>query len=214
MQKYQDQLVQYVGDVQTKKHIKPQNFVEHHIVLTSHDETTTQANDGQGKGWVLGQQFPLQKKGAGRGLHESGIICSTVGYLKEGSQTLEYGKNYDGYWTGELFIKQVSPYLMNLTPPLIFYYQLCKRLIPAFEVAHSTGHQALFLIDNLQGHSAYSEDALLVSRMNVKPGGKQAWMRSGWFIHDGRKVIQDMIFLPDYLQYPNEPKGIKAVLLE
>jgi hypothetical protein len=28
-------------------------------------------------------------------------------YLKDGRQTLEYGKNYDGYWTGELVIKQV-----------------------------------------------------------------------------------------------------------
>ena len=92
--------------------------------------------------------------------------------------------------------------------------QLCERLIPAFEVAHGAGYQALFLIDNSQGHSAYSEDALLVSCMNVKPGRKQAHMRSGWFIRDGCKVIQDMIFLPDHPQYPNEPKGIKAVLSE
>jgi hypothetical protein len=30
-----------------------------------------------------------------------------VGWLKEASQSLEYGKNYDGYWTGEMFVKQV-----------------------------------------------------------------------------------------------------------
>ena len=75
MQKYQDQLVQYVvGNVQTEKHIEPQNFVEHRIALTSHDETTTQANDGQGKGWDLGQQYPLQKKGAGCGCYDTGKI--------------------------------------------------------------------------------------------------------------------------------------------
>jgi len=85
MQKYQDKLVQYVvGDVQTEKHIKPQNFVKCCIMLTSHDETTTQANDGQGKGWVLGQQFPLQKKGAGRGLHESHCI-QTLAVLGQNS---------------------------------------------------------------------------------------------------------------------------------
>jgi hypothetical protein len=50
---------------------------------------------------------PLRKKGVGRGLHQSDIICSTVGWIEEASQTLEYGKNYDGYWTGELFVKQV-----------------------------------------------------------------------------------------------------------
>jgi hypothetical protein len=35
-------------------------------------------------------------------------LCSTVGWLDEGTQTLEYGKNHEGYWTGELFVKQVS----------------------------------------------------------------------------------------------------------
>jgi hypothetical protein len=58
-------------------------------------------------GWVLDQQFPLRNKGVGWGLHESGAICGTVGYLKDGRQTLEYSKNYDRYWTGELLIKQV-----------------------------------------------------------------------------------------------------------
>ncbi|KAG1802914.1 uncharacterized protein HD556DRAFT_1304152 [Suillus plorans] len=82
----------------------------------------------------------------------------------EASQTLEYGKNYEGYWTGEHFVKQLT-----------------KKIILAFERVHGAGHQALFLIDNSQGHSAYSEDALLTSHMNVKPGGKQACMRSGWY---------------------------------
>jgi hypothetical protein len=50
----------------------------------------------------------------GRGIHKSDVICSTVGWLEEASQTLEYGKNYDGYWTGELFVKQVS--LMGIFP--------------------------------------------------------------------------------------------------
>jgi len=37
---------------------------------------------------------------------QSEVICSTVGHLTEAGQTLEYGKNYEGYWTGELFVKQ------------------------------------------------------------------------------------------------------------
>jgi len=31
----------------------------------------------------------------GPGLHKSDMICSTIGWLKEANQTLEYGKNYD-----------------------------------------------------------------------------------------------------------------------
>lgn len=32
----------------------------------------------------------------------------------------------------------------------------------------------LLMVDNSQGHSAYAKDALLTSRMNMNPGGKQA----------------------------------------
>lgn len=69
-------------------------------------------------------------------------------------------------------------------------------------------------LDNSQGHSAYAEDALLVSRMNINPAGKQARMRNGWFMHDGIQVEQDMVFPPDHPQFPNEPKGVKTVLVE
>lgn len=107
LKKYEYRLVKYVvGDVDKEVVVRAQNYVERRLVTSPHDETTSQANDGHDKGWVQNDEFPLRKKGQGRGLHESGAICGTVGYLKEGRQTLEYGKNYDGYWTGELFIKQ------------------------------------------------------------------------------------------------------------
>lgn len=70
------------------------------------------------------------------------------------------------------------------------------------------------MIDNSQGHSAYAEDALLVSRMNVKPGGKQARMRDGWYEVNGHKTVQPMIFPSDHPTHPGEPKGMKAVLTE
>jgi hypothetical protein len=54
--------------------------------------------------------------------------------------------------------------------------QLTKKIIPAFENVHGPGYQALIMVDNSQGHSAYAVDALLVSQMNMKPGGKQACM--------------------------------------
>jgi hypothetical protein len=52
--------------------------------------------------------------------------------------------------------------------------QLVEKIIPTFERAHGPGFQALFMVDNSQGHSAYAVDALLTSRMNLRPGGKQA----------------------------------------
>jgi hypothetical protein len=77
------------------------------LVLCAHDEMTAQANDGQKASWVLDGEQPIRKKGVGRGIHQSDVICSTVGWLKDASQSIEYGKNYDGYWNGQLFEKQV-----------------------------------------------------------------------------------------------------------
>ena len=91
---------------------------------------------------------------------------------------------------------------------------MCEKIIPAFEHAHGPGYQALFIIDNSQRHSAYAEDALLASRMNFNPGGKQAHLQNGWFIHDGIKIIQPMIFPLDHPQFSDQPKGMKQVLIE
>ena len=79
-------------------------------MLCALDESTMQANDGEKAGWGPKDEQPLLKKGVGRGSHWSDVICSTVGWLKEAGQQLEYGKNYDGYWTGKLFVKQVRKF--------------------------------------------------------------------------------------------------------
>lgn len=107
MKEYAPRLVKYVvGDVhkEVEMQLAPG---EHKLVVVAHDEMTAQANDGKTMSWVWQGEQPLKKKGVGRGLHQSDVICSTFGWLKDASQTLEYGKNYDGYWNGELFVKQV-----------------------------------------------------------------------------------------------------------
>ena len=112
MQQYRLRMVEYkIGEVETEL-IKQLQPGERRIVLVAHDEATMQANDGDKEGWVLDGEQPLKKKGAGRGLHQSDVICSTYGWLKGASVTMEYGKNYEGYWTGELFVKQVSELML------------------------------------------------------------------------------------------------------
>ena len=108
IKQYRPQVVEYVvGDVGKEKEKVVENYVDHRLVLVSHDESTTQANDGPKKSWVHKNKHALKKKGIGWGIHQSDVICSTVGWLKAASQSLEYGKNYEGYWNGELFVKQV-----------------------------------------------------------------------------------------------------------
>lgn len=68
---------------------------ERKVILVAHNEMTAQANDGATMSWVWQGEQPLKKKGVGRGLHQSDVICSMKGWLSKASQTLEYGKNYD-----------------------------------------------------------------------------------------------------------------------
>ena len=50
--------------------------------------------------------------------------------------------------------------------------------------------------------------------MNVNPGGKQALMQDGWFIQNGSKIAQSMVYPSNHPTNPNATKGIKAVLME
>ena len=94
------------------------------LVLVAHDESTNTANDGPKASWVLEGEQPILKKGAGRGSHRSDVICSTHGWLANAGVQLEYGKNYEGYWTGEMFVAQVIIisqiyYLLWFTDPFL-----------------------------------------------------------------------------------------------
>ena len=70
------------------------------------------------------------------------------------------------------------------------------------------------MVDNSQGHAAYSVDALLTSWMNFQPGRKQAKLHDGWFEQNGKRVAQSMNFPADHPEFPDMPKGIKQVLIE
>jgi transposase len=103
---YRKRIIEYDQKDPTKEIPKDLGNIDR-LVLLPQDEMTTQANDGNKKSWVLDGETPLKKKGVGRGIHCSNVICACHGYIAEAGQYLEYGKNYDGYWNGELFVKQV-----------------------------------------------------------------------------------------------------------
>jgi hypothetical protein len=124
------------------------------LILTAHDEMTAQTNDADKWVWCLKGEMPIRKKGVGRGIHRSDILCSTVGHIMEAGEGLEYGKNHDGYWDGEQFIKQVRT--STVTSPSLTPAQLEEKTISAFERRHDRNiYRACFLIDNSQGHCAY-----------------------------------------------------------
>ncbi len=54
-----------------------------------------------------------------------------------------------------------------------------KIVIPIFNFAFFD-FEALVAFDNLSKHSSFAPDAMLASRMNLNPGGKQLKMLDGW----------------------------------
>jgi len=166
-------MVEYkIGEVETElaKQLQPG---KRRIVLVAHDESTMKANDSEKEGWVMDGEQPLKNKGAGRGLHQSDIICSTYGWLKGASVTMEYGKNYEGYWTGELFVKQVSELILQTYYHSQTSCSFARRSFLSLKdcMAPNIRYQALITVDNSQGHTAYASDALLATKMNLNPRG-------------------------------------------
>jgi hypothetical protein len=48
----------------------------------------------------------------------------------------------------------------------------------------------------------------------MQPGGKQAFMCNGWFVHNRQKISQEMNFPANDPEFPSLPKGMKQVLTE
>lgn len=86
------------------------------------------------------------------------------------------GKSREGYWTGEHVVMQTK-----------------HLAIPLFELTHPDC-EGVFVFDNSSCHGLYAPDALVASRLNANPGGQQPKMREGWFMRDGERVKQSMVF--------------------
>ena len=88
---------------------------------------------------------------------------------------------------------------------------LIEKVIPAFK-ASFPGCQALFAFDNAKIHQKYSSNALLVSNLNLMPGGKNTVpMRNGFYTHPNTPNITQVqsMMLPD-----GQVKGLKLILEE
>ena len=156
-----------------------------------HDETIFHANEGQSRQWGIRGTHAVQHKSKGKGIMISHFICEE-GFLHLGEASaqvqLEYGESGEGYWTNERFMKQMDEAV-----------KLAEKKYPKNE-----GYRHVWIFDQSSCHAAKADDALDVSKMNVKPGGKQTAMRDT--VWHGR--IQKMTF------NIGVPKGMKLILEE
>lgn len=179
--------------------LDPESNSDSEIVWVSHDESIFYSNDDGGKGWGSDDHPDIHKKGNGRSIIISDLICPCHGRLRRGgspvSEIIKPGKSHDGYWQATDILKQ----------------QLEEKAIPAFDEMHP-GARGLFIFDNSTNHGAYAADALVAvaSKMNLNSGGKVPTMRGTMFLDasSGTEIMQSMV------NYEGIPKGLKQVLLE
>ncbi|CAB4479209.1 hypothetical protein RhiirA5_428748 [Rhizophagus irregularis] len=90
------------------------------------------------------------------------------------------------------------------------FEQIEYKAIPIFEALYPDCI-AMFAFDNSSNHAAFSKDALVASRMNLNPSGKQPVMRNTYFRPNNQ--LQSIIFPITYYdeKLNGKPKGIKQV---
>jgi hypothetical protein len=176
------------------------------LVSVTHDESVFYANDGVVTTWGPVDENEIRRKSQGLSVHVSDFICESIGRLRlsredqaandllpdherlmhtDACVVIHPGSNRDGWWTNDDVIKQVT-----------------EKTIPIFERTHP-GKVALFMFDNSCNHAAFADDALIVSRMNLKDGGKQPLLRDGQ-MPDGSPHILTFVDVDGV----TKPKGI------
>ncbi|POW23227.1 hypothetical protein PSHT_00407 [Puccinia striiformis] len=207
-------------NLDTAPPVPPEALVDgKETVFIYHDESTIHAKEKPKSSWLLPGTRELRSKNSGRLIHISDFILETTGRLKlseEQSQgttiesgdaaTIIYpGSTGDKWWDMEQLCHQVS-----------------TKAIPIFEVLHPN-LQAVFVFDCSSAHGAFSKTALRVQNMNLKPGGKQSWLRDSVTPSDDPLIPDHLCGLPQTFCYDSthpdpqlagKPKGIQAILQE
>lgn len=70
---------------------------------------------------------------------------------------------------------------------------MVNKALPIAEALYP-GYSLLFLFDNATSHSVYADNALCTGGMNKGSGGKQVWLRNGWFEREGIRIEQPMSY--------------------
>lgn len=186
------------------------------IILITHDESTFSANDAKRQAWIAENNTFLRPKGKGKGIMVSDFLLpwsrlnlfslptarqeelQNSGVPLEAAVLFEYGKE-NGYWDGKSLLRQAV-----------------DKALPIAEALYP-GYSFLFLFDNATSHSVYADNALRASKMNKNDGGKQPFLRNGWFQKGEIKYCQEMFFIRQDPGTGNEvriQKGIQRVLEE
>ena len=151
---------------------------EKHIVWF-HDESAYNTTEDTPTLWGEKGKLPIKPKGRGSSIMVSEFIEEKDGFLaltdeqydfevntsqgfeKSALEILEIGEQREGYWNSDRFMEQVAKAMK----------------IAEVKYPSAQGYQHIWCFDHSCGHTAFANDALIASKMNKAPGGKQPEMR-------------------------------------
>ncbi|CAG8741395.1 9333_t:CDS:2 [Cetraspora pellucida] len=123
------------------------------------DELLFYAKDGAVKAWSSEDESQLRQKSQGLSICVSDFICESIRHFQLSEEECAINDSLpDDEW--------------------LIYTEVSKRAIPIFERTH-LGKIDLFLFDNSCNYNAFADDALVVTRMNMKDSGKQPLLCNG-----------------------------------
>ena len=193
--KYLPRMTYFEGD--DMKAVEPVLNGEQRMVPIFHDESIFRSNEDQRYCRLEKDEQILKPKSAGRGIMVSEFVCPCHGRMVDPDTGepcrvyLKYGKNYDGYWTGE----NVAAQLRDTHPTFVKLHPDCL---------------ALYIFDNSANHHKIATDSLNARKLNLKDGGKNTpVLRDGFYTNaDGDRIVHDM-------QTDNgKQKGLRTILTE
>lgn len=153
------------------------------VIVITHNECTFSINNGIKRAQTCKRNTFLRPKGRGQSIMTLEFILP-FSRLNLASQTFkkktkvvtqngltktetveifEYRKNNNGYQDRIKLHKQIVSKALPIA----------KALYP--------GYSFLFLFDNATSYSVYTKDTFQVNNMNKSSGGKQSYLRHGWF---------------------------------
>ncbi|KIJ28737.1 hypothetical protein M422DRAFT_189388 [Sphaerobolus stellatus SS14] len=203
---YEKRMVIYDNDGNVLS--KPQGFpVPGHrfqLILVTHDESTFYANDRHKTKWThSSEKANPERKGEGASIMISDFLTPEWGRLKDEDEcarlVFKAGKNRDGYFSHEDFMKQV------------------EKAVDIFEVKTKARAMGLFMFDNAPSHQKRAPDALSARRMPKGPSDGWSHHKDGPKMRPGRLPngeIQSFYFSEDHPTMPGWFKGMEQIIRE
>ncbi len=175
------------------------------FILISQDEKIYHSNDIQKRYWPNGEYVASFQKSLGRTVMTSDFLSEIYVFIKLGANN----EMVRGRHVGSV---------LDVSSEGYYESSICLADFPdcsaAVQAMTGACYKCVFMTDNSPIHCKMAADALKPRAMNVKPGGLQPHVGNGWCWKNGERIQQSVTFSPDHPEFPNQPKGLRQVVLE